>query len=93
MKDRLNFNQLKYLEILQNLKYNFSNENRILEHNNSKHYYIFMTNHEYDMVWQDSLAQTANYKCSSNGVMNMGILAKLYRQARLSIMEVSSLIV
>lgn len=52
-----------------------------------------MTNHEYDMVWQDSLAQTANYKCSSNGVMNMGILAKLYRQARLSIMEVSSLIV
>lgn len=69
------------------------NENKILQHNNSKHYYIFMTNHEYDMVWLNTLAQTANNKCASNVVMNMGVLAKLYRQARLSIMEVSSLIV
>lgn len=48
-----------------------------------------MTNHEYDMVWLHNLAQTANNKRTSEGIMNMGILAKLYRQARLCIMEVS----
>lgn len=52
-----------------------------------------MTNHEYDMVWLHTLVQTANNKSASGVAMNMGVLAKLYRQARLSIMEVSSQIV
>lgn len=92
MNDRLNFrieNEPENTSKFQ-VSQNFFKRDKNTTLQNSSHYYIFMTNHEYDMVWLHNLAQTANNKRASEGVMNMGILAKLYRQARLSIMEVSS---
>lgn len=47
-----------------------------------------MTNHEHDMVWIH-YKLVRKPKTEGEGViMNVGILAKLYRQARMAIMEV-----
>lgn len=49
----------------------------------------FMTNHEYDMVWIHYKLVRKPKNEGEGVIMNVGILAKLYRQARMAIMEVT----